>query len=63
MSAPHPDQAFITDRQNKIIQAWATESLEELLSFYFDDIKFSDFGLPLLPLSPNLTHLPPLNPL
>lgn len=43
--ASHPDKAHIAARQEKYRQAINSASVDEALSFYSEDVHFSDFSI------------------
>jgi len=43
--AIHPDEAHITARQEKYRQAINSCSIDEAMSFFSEDVHFSDFGI------------------
>jgi hypothetical protein len=47
----HPDEAHIKARQEKYRQAINSGSIDEAMSFFSEDVHFSDFGISYLPRS------------
>lgn len=43
--ATHPDKVHITARQEKYRQALNNCSIDEMMSFFSEDVHFSDFGM------------------
>jgi hypothetical protein len=52
--AIHPDEAHITARQEKYRQAINSCSIDEAMSFFSEDVHFSDFGISYPPRFPIL---------
>jgi hypothetical protein len=52
--ATHPDEAHIKARQDKYRQAINSGSIDEAMSFFSEDVHFSDFGILYSPRSPLL---------
>jgi hypothetical protein len=50
--AAHPDEAHIKARQEKYRQAINSRSIDETLSFFSEDVHFSDFGISRPPRNP-----------
>jgi len=52
--ATHLDEAHVTARQEKYRQAINSSSIDEAMSFFSEDVHFSDFGIPCPPRTPIL---------